>query len=115
VKGSAGDEVPGSKDEKGCSGLPGKIAETVPGRTGDAAKFLERIEEKIEDEQGEAGVVQKKIAAAQGFIAIPTTNPEQAGTGVRAVGSRIKGVPAIDEGEEFSASRREMGGSGCKR
>ena len=53
MKGSAGDEVPGSKDEKGCSGLPGKIAETVPGRTGDAAKFLERIEEKIEDEQAE--------------------------------------------------------------
>ena len=51
MKGSAGDEVPGSKDEKGCPGLPGKIAETVPGRTGDAAKFPDRIEEKIEDEQ----------------------------------------------------------------
>ena len=112
MKGGAGDEMSGSKDQKGCPGLPGEIAEAVPGRTGDAAKFLERVEEKIEDEQRKAAVVQKEIAAAQRLIAIPTTNPEQAGTGVRAVGSRIKGVPAIDEGEKLSASRREMGGSG---
>jgi|TARA_B100000959_G_scaffold285494_1_gene360433 hypothetical protein len=115
LKGGAGDEVSGSKDEEGYPGLPGEIAEAVPGRTGDAAKFLERVEEKVEDEQRETAVVQKEIAAAQGLIAIPTANPEQTGAGIHAVGSRIKGVPAIDEGEELSAGRRGMGGSGRKR
>ena len=62
MKGGAGDEMSGSKDQQGCPGLPGEIAEAVPGRTGDAAQFLERVEEKIEDEPDELKNLRQEAA-----------------------------------------------------
>lgn len=59
--------------------------------------------------------MEKEVAAAQRLIAIPTTNPEEAGTGIGTVGSRIEGVPAIDESEGLFIERQEIMCGGWER
>ena len=114
LKGCTGDNVPGGEDEERGSGLPGEIAETVPGGCGDAAHFLNGVEEEIEDEERKVAVVQKEVAAAQGLIGIMTTNPEEAGTGIRTVGRRVEGIAAVDECERFISGREgTVSGGGC--
>lgn len=92
----------GSEDEEGDAGLLGEVAEAVPGGGGDFAEFFERVELEIEDEEGEVAIVEKEVGAADGFIGIVTTDPEEAGAGGGAVRGGIEGVAAIDEGERGS-------------
>lgn len=53
---------------------------------------------EIENEQGEVAVTEKEIGAAEGFFGVMTTDPEKPGAGL-TIGSRIKGILAVDESE----------------
>ena len=101
LQSGAGNEVFGSEDEEGGTGLFGEVAEAVPGRGRDLAKFFERVELEIENEEGEIAIVEEKVGTAEGFFGVMATDPEEAGAGRGAVGGGIERVATVDESERF--------------
>lgn len=97
LEGGGGDEGAGGEGEEGGAGLTGEVAKAVPGGGGDGIEFGGGVELEVEDEEGEVAVAEEEVGAAEGFVGVVATDPEETGAGGGSVGGGVEGVAAVDQ------------------
>lgn len=88
--------------------MPGEVAEAVPGGVGDGVELRAGGELEIENEKGEVSIPEQEVGAAEGFLGLMTTNPEEAGASFSPVRDRIEGIAGVDEGDSLGGEE-ELG------
>jgi hypothetical protein len=80
--------------------------QAIPAGCGNAAQFVRRIQNKIENYQREIAVAQKKIGGFDGFACLLATDPEQMLQSARIV--NIERIASVDEREEKTIALRNL-------
>ena len=80
--------------------------QAIPTGRGNAAQFVRRIQNKIENYQREIAVTQKKIGGFDGFACLLATDPEQMLQSVRIV--NIERIASVDEREKKTIALRNL-------
>lgn len=80
--------------------------QAIPAGRGNAAQFVRRIQNKIENYQREIAVTQKKIGGFDGFTCLLATDPEQMLQSAGIV--NIERIPSVDEREEKTIALRNL-------
>ena len=80
--------------------------QAIPVGRGNAAQFVRRIQNKIENYQREIAVTQKKIGGFDSFACLLATDPEQMLQSVRIV--NIERIASVDEREEKTIALRNL-------
>ena len=80
--------------------------QAIPAGRGNAAQFVRRIQNKIENYQGEIAVAQKKIGGFDGFACLLATDPEQMLQSAGIV--NIERIASVDEREKKTIALRNL-------
>jgi len=80
--------------------------QAIPTGRGNAAQFVRRIQNKIENYQREIAVTQKKIGGFDGFACLLATDPEQMLQSAGIV--NIERIASVDEREEKTIALRNL-------